>query len=226
MIGLMLCFNLFTQLGLRLQPAARRAGAACRGRSGSRSGAALAGALARPEVRPAAPAGRAARRRGCGDGRALVDARADGGAVTTWDMAPATLVAGIGSGLVFAPMFDIILAGVERAGGRLGVRRAQRLPAVRRRDRRGGDRHGLLRAGAGPRVHRGDGDGHAWSRAACSLSSFGVRVPAPALRSFRAVVRSAQRPGRRARPHLMGQRVELRRARGSRRRWRPGPPAP
>jgi EmrB/QacA subfamily drug resistance transporter len=38
---------------------------------------------------------------------------AAGAGVTTWDLAPATAVAGLGMGLLVAPMFDIVLGGVE-----------------------------------------------------------------------------------------------------------------
>lgn len=111
MTGLILVFNLYTQLGLGFSPL--HAGLAFVPWSfGIAIGAALAGAWLGPRY------GRKTMQAGL-----LVVAAAlvglwwtldsSGPTVTAWDMAPATFVAGIGSGLVFAPMFDIILAGVN-----------------------------------------------------------------------------------------------------------------
>lgn len=46
-----------------------------------------------------------------------------GTGATAWDFAPATLVCGLGAGMVFAPLFDIILGDVadEAAGSASGV---------------------------------------------------------------------------------------------------------
>ena len=46
-----------------------------------------------------------------------------GGAVTTWEMVPALVVAGLGMGTVLAPLADILLAGVQRqdAGSASGI---------------------------------------------------------------------------------------------------------
>ncbi|HZU40107.1 MAG TPA: MFS transporter [Solirubrobacteraceae bacterium] len=45
-------------------------------------------------------------------GFALVMVAVGGGRVSSWDLAPGLLVSGLGMGLVVAPLFDIILAGV------------------------------------------------------------------------------------------------------------------
>jgi hypothetical protein len=46
-----------------------------------------------------------------------------GESTTIWDLVPATLVVGIGAGMVFAPLFDIILASIDdqAAGSASGV---------------------------------------------------------------------------------------------------------
>ncbi len=46
-----------------------------------------------------------------------------GDATTVWNLVPAMLACGIGSGMVFAPLFDIILASIddEAAGSASGV---------------------------------------------------------------------------------------------------------
>jgi MFS family permease len=46
-----------------------------------------------------------------------------GDATTIWNLVPATLATGIGAGLVFAPLFDIILASIDdqAAGSASGV---------------------------------------------------------------------------------------------------------
>ena len=53
--------------------------------------------------------------------------------------------AGIGMGMVFVPLFDIILAGVGRPRGRLGIGRAAGAPAARHVARRRRPRDDLLR---------------------------------------------------------------------------------
>ncbi len=111
MIGLMLCFNLYTQLGLGFTPL--HAGLALVPWSlGIAIGAGLAGGWLGPKY------GRRTLQAGLlivVVGMALLWSTLElmDGSVGAWDLAPATLVAGIGSGLVFAPMFDIILAGVN-----------------------------------------------------------------------------------------------------------------
>ena len=94
------------------------------------------GRRARAEVRPA----RAARRPACSTAAGLVWLAVTVGGtaprVDGWDLAPALFVAGLGSGLIFAPLFDIILAdlddhevgtgsgllnAVQQFGGALGV---------------------------------------------------------------------------------------------------------
>jgi MFS family permease len=109
--GFMLVFNLFTQLGLGFSPL--RAGLALVPWSfGIAVGAGLVGAWLGPKYG----------RRVLHAGLLMVAAamvgvwctlQLVGHSATLWDLAPATFVAGIGSGLVFAPMFDIILAGVN-----------------------------------------------------------------------------------------------------------------
>jgi EmrB/QacA subfamily drug resistance transporter len=121
MTGLILVFNLYTQLGLGFSPL--HAGLAFVPWSlGIAIGAALAGAWLGPKY------GRTTMHAGL----LLVAVAmvglwwtvdAGGGALSAWDMAPSTFVAGIGSGLVFAPMFDTILAGVNerQVGSASGV---------------------------------------------------------------------------------------------------------
>jgi MFS family permease len=111
MTGLMFSFNLYLQLGLQFS--ALHAGLSFVPWSfGIAVGSALAGAWLGPTYG-----------RRCLQAGLLVTAVAmvglwwtfeqHGAATTTWDVLPATLVAGVGSGLVFAPMFDLILAGVR-----------------------------------------------------------------------------------------------------------------
>jgi EmrB/QacA subfamily drug resistance transporter len=121
MSGFMLVFNLFTQLGLHYSPL--RAGLAMVPFSlGIAIGAPLSGGLLAPKL------GRKALQLGI-----LVMAvamagiwltlRSTGDTTTVWDLAPMTLVAGIGAGMVFAPLFDIILASIDdqAAGSASGV---------------------------------------------------------------------------------------------------------
>jgi EmrB/QacA subfamily drug resistance transporter len=121
MSGFMLVFNLFTQLGLHFGPL--KAGLALVPFSfGIMIGAPLSGALLAPKL------GRVALQFGVGVMTAAMLAmwftlHSQGDAVTLWNLVPATLAAGIGAGVVFAPLFDIILASVsdEAAGSASGV---------------------------------------------------------------------------------------------------------
>lgn len=107
--GFMLVFNVFTQAGLGYTPL--RAGLALAPWSlGMALGAGLAGAVLAPRF------GRRVLHAGLGIlvlgilGIVLtLHLSADPSA---WDLAPATFVAGLGSGLGIAPLFDIIVAGV------------------------------------------------------------------------------------------------------------------
>ena len=116
MSGFMLVFNLFTQLGLHYTPL--RAGLTLVPFSlGIAVGAGLSGGLLAPRL------GRTALQLGAvvitaGMAGMWLTLRLAGDGATAWDFAPATLVAGLGAGMVFAPLFDIILAGVDdRAAG-------------------------------------------------------------------------------------------------------------
>ena len=121
MSGFTLVFNLFTQLGLHYSPL--RAGLAMVPFSlGIAIGAPLSGGLLAPRL------GRKALQLGI-----VVMALAMGGvwftlhmagdSTTIWDLVPATLFVGIGAGMVFAPLFDIILASIDdqAAGSASGV---------------------------------------------------------------------------------------------------------
>ncbi|TDU87085.1 EmrB/QacA subfamily drug resistance transporter [Kribbella voronezhensis] len=121
MSGFMLVFNLFTQLGLHYSPL--RAGLAMVPFSlGIAIGAPLSAGLLAPRF------GRKALQFGI-----VVMAIATTGVwftlhhngvqTTIWNLVPATLVMGIGSGMVFAPLFDIILASIDdkAAGSASGV---------------------------------------------------------------------------------------------------------
>jgi EmrB/QacA subfamily drug resistance transporter len=121
MSGFMLVFNLFTQLGLHYSPL--RAGLAMVPFSlGIAIGAPLSGGLLAPKL------GRKALQLGIVVMAAAMAGiwltlRSTGDTTTVWDLAPTTLVAGIGAGMVFAPLFDIILAAVDdqAAGSASGV---------------------------------------------------------------------------------------------------------
>ena len=58
-----------------------------------------------------------------------------GAAVTTWDLVPGLVAAGLGLGAVIAPLADIVLAGVPHRDAGLGVRGVQHRPAGRQLDR-------------------------------------------------------------------------------------------
>ncbi len=121
MSGFMLVFNLFTQLGLHYSPL--RAGLALVPFSvGIAIGAGLSGGLLAPKLgRKALQIGVAVM--GIGMVGVWITLHLAGPGATAWDFAPATLLAGLGAGMVFAPLFDIILAGVsnEAAGSASGV---------------------------------------------------------------------------------------------------------
>jgi MFS family permease len=121
MNGFMLVFNLFTQLGLHYSPL--KAGLAMVPFSlGIAIGAPLSGGLLAPKL------GRTALQLGVA---VMTVAMAGvwftlhtyGDATTIWNLVPATLATGIGAGLVFAPLFDIILASIDdqAAGSASGV---------------------------------------------------------------------------------------------------------
>ncbi|WP_202880700.1 DHA2 family efflux MFS transporter permease subunit [Kribbella amoyensis] len=121
MSGFTLVFNLFTQLGLHYSPL--KAGLAMVPFSlGIAIGAPLSGGLLAPRL------GRRALQLGIVVMTlAMVGVwftlRAHGTATTIWDLVPATLFVGIGAGMVFAPLFDIILASIDdqAAGSASGV---------------------------------------------------------------------------------------------------------
>lgn len=121
MSGFMLVFNLFTQLGLHYSPL--KAGLAMVPFSlGIAIGAGLSGGLLAPKL------GRKALQLGVtvitlGMVGVWITLELAGTGATAWDFAPATLVCGLGAGMVFAPLFDIILGDVadEAAGSASGV---------------------------------------------------------------------------------------------------------
>jgi EmrB/QacA subfamily drug resistance transporter len=121
MSGFMLVFNLFTQLGLHYSPL--KAGLAMVPFSlGIAIGAPLSGGLLAPRL------GRTALQLGIVVMTlAMVGVwftlHVHGDATTIWNLVPATLATGIGAGMVFAPLFDIILASIDdqAAGSASGV---------------------------------------------------------------------------------------------------------
>lgn len=121
MSGFMLVFNLFTQLGLHYSPL--KAGLAMVPFSlGIAIGAPLSGGLLAPKL------GRKALQLGIvvmtlAMGGVWFTLHTYGAATTIWNLVPATLATGIGAGLVFAPLFDIILASIDdqAAGSASGV---------------------------------------------------------------------------------------------------------
>ena len=121
MSGFMLVFNLFTQLGLHYSPL--KAGLAMVPFSlGIAIGAPLSGGLLAPKLgRKALQLGVAVMTLAMGGVWFTLKRRRRG--TTIWNLVPATLATGIGAGLVFAPLFDIILASIddEAAGSASGV---------------------------------------------------------------------------------------------------------
>lgn len=121
MSGFMLVFNLFTQLGLHYSPL--RAGLAMVPFSlGIAIGAPLSGGLLAPLL------GRKALQLGIAVMTVAMlgvwfTLHTYGDQTTIWNLVPATLVSGIGAGMVFAPLFDIILASIDdqAAGSASGV---------------------------------------------------------------------------------------------------------
>jgi EmrB/QacA subfamily drug resistance transporter len=121
MSGFMLVFNLFTQLGLHYSPL--KAGLAMVPFSlGIAIGAPLSAGVLAPRL------GRTALQLGIVVMTlAMVGVwftlHVHGDATTIWNLVPATLVTGIGAGMVFAPLFDIILASIDdqAAGSASGV---------------------------------------------------------------------------------------------------------
>ena len=121
MSGFMLVFNLFTQLGLHYSPL--KAGLAMVPFSlGIAIGAPLSGGLLAPKL------GRKALQLGVAVMTVAMSGvwftlHTYGDATTIWNLVPATLATGIGAGLVFAPLFDIILASIDdqAAGSASGV---------------------------------------------------------------------------------------------------------
>jgi EmrB/QacA subfamily drug resistance transporter len=108
MIGSMLAITLFLQLGEGFS--ALHAGLTLVPWSfGAALGAGLSGGLLGPRLgRVVISAGAAVMLAGM----ALVLAAIGGGPVSSWDLLPGLLLAGVGMGLVVAPLFDIILAAV------------------------------------------------------------------------------------------------------------------
>jgi EmrB/QacA subfamily drug resistance transporter len=121
MSGFTLVFNLFTQLGLHYSPL--KAGLAMVPFSlGIAIGAPLSGGLLAPKLgRKALQLGVAVMTLAMGG--VWFTLHTYGDATTIWNLVPATLATGIGAGLVFAPLFDIILASIddEAAGSASGV---------------------------------------------------------------------------------------------------------
>jgi len=121
MNGFMLVFNLFTQLGLHYSPL--KAGLAMVPFSlGIAIGAPLSAALLAPKL------GRKALQLGIAVMTVAMAGvwftlHTQGDATTIWNLVPATLATGIGAGMVFAPLFDIILASIDdqAAGSASGV---------------------------------------------------------------------------------------------------------
>ncbi|MFB6725950.1 MFS transporter [Kribbella sp. NPDC056345] len=121
MSGFTLVLNLFTQLGLHYSPL--KAGLSMVPFSlGIAIGAPLSGGLLAPKL------GRAALQLGVAVmtlamGGMWLTLHHYGEATTVWNLVPAMLACGIGSGMVFAPLFDIILASIddEAAGSASGV---------------------------------------------------------------------------------------------------------
>ncbi|MFK4085960.1 DHA2 family efflux MFS transporter permease subunit [Kribbella sp. NPDC020789] len=121
MSGFTLVLNLFTQLGLHYSPL--KAGLSMVPFSlGIAIGAPLSGGLLAPKL------GRAALQLGVAVmtlamGGMWLTLHHYGDATTVWNLVPAMLACGIGSGMVFAPLFDIILASIgdEAAGSASGV---------------------------------------------------------------------------------------------------------
>ncbi|MFC9692468.1 DHA2 family efflux MFS transporter permease subunit [Kribbella sp. NPDC056951] len=121
MSGFTLVLNLFTQLGLHYSPL--KAGLSMVPFSlGIAIGAPLSGGLLAPRL------GRTALQLGVAMmtlamGGMWFTLHHYGDATTVWNLVPAMLACGIGSGMVFAPLFDIILASIddEAAGSASGV---------------------------------------------------------------------------------------------------------
>ncbi|MFF1823073.1 MFS transporter [Kribbella sp. NPDC058245] len=121
MSGFTLVLNLFTQLGLHYSPL--KAGLSMVPFSlGIAIGAPLSGGLLAPKL------GRTALQLGVAVmtlamGGIWLTLHHYGEATTVWNLVPAMLACGIGSGMVFAPLFDIILASIddEAAGSASGV---------------------------------------------------------------------------------------------------------
>ncbi|MEV8372382.1 DHA2 family efflux MFS transporter permease subunit [Kribbella sp. NPDC056861] len=111
MSGFMLVFNLFTQLGLHYSPL--KAGVAMVPFSlGIAIGAPLSGGFLAPRL------GRLALQLGIvvmtlAMAGVWFTLHLQGDATTIWNLVPATLACGIGAGMVFAPLFDIILASID-----------------------------------------------------------------------------------------------------------------
>ncbi len=111
MAGFMLVFNLFVQLGLGLKPL--YAGLALTPFAlGIAVGSALSGAWLGPKLgRPVLHVGLIAMLLGIiMVGLTVAQWDLD---VTAWRLAPGTLVAGVGCGLIFPPLFDLILADLD-----------------------------------------------------------------------------------------------------------------
>jgi EmrB/QacA subfamily drug resistance transporter len=119
MIGAMLTLTLYLQLGEGFS--AVHAGLTLIPWSfGAAVGAGLSGGLLGPKLgRVVITAGAAVKLAGF----ALILLAVGRGRVSSWDLVPALLVSGIGMGLVVAPLFDIILAGVadDELGSGSGV---------------------------------------------------------------------------------------------------------
>ncbi|MGC4944316.1 DHA2 family efflux MFS transporter permease subunit [Kribbella sp. DT2] len=121
MSGFTLVLNLFTQLGLHYSPL--KAGLAMVPFSlGIAIGAPLSAGLLAPKL------GRVALQLGIGVMTLAmvwvwITLVRNGDATTIWDLVPPLLLVGIGSGMVFAPLFDIILASIDdsAAGSASGV---------------------------------------------------------------------------------------------------------
>ena len=124
--------------------------------------------------------------------------RAAGGGVSTVDLLAPMVVGGIGMGMVFVPLFDIVMAGVRPRRDGLGLRRPADGELARHVARHRRDRRDLLRPGRWPRRSRAGlpaapPSGPRWPRRGCwpARSRWrsgcpggpGSRAPRPSLQS-------------------------------------------
>ncbi len=176
MNGVMLIVNLFIQLGLGFTP--MHTGLAMTPLAvGLAIGAATSGAALGPKF------GRKVLHGGLvviGLGMVALWWTIDqqGMATSGWDLAPALFVVGLGSGAIFAPLFDIILAdlGDHEVGTGSGVLNAAQ--QFSRRPRRGDHRHDLLPVAAQRRLGGRD-QGHRLGQPGLLRRQLPRRLPPP-----------------------------------------------